>query len=94
MKDEFDKLFDERIKTIDTGLRLNKLIALNLQLFNAIVVYAKQNDIPLPYSPQIMWLIRRIEEEDPDINIGYTSSTDFTHDDKNNRQLHSTFFPD
>lgn len=69
MKDEFDRLFDERIKTIDTRLKLNKLIALNLQLFNAITTYARQNDIPLPYSPQIIWLIRRIEEEDPDINI-------------------------
>ncbi|MDQ1280079.1 MAG: hypothetical protein QG670_1341 [Thermoproteota archaeon] len=63
MNDAFDDLFEERMKTIDTRLRLNKLIALNLQFFNAIQTYARQNNIPLPYSPQIIQLIRKIEED-------------------------------
>jgi hypothetical protein len=68
MTDIRDELFDERMKTIDTRLRLNKLIALNLQLFNAILAYARTNNIALTFNPRILNLVKQIEAEDANIN--------------------------
>jgi hypothetical protein len=88
MTDALDELFEERMKIIDTRLKLNKLIALNLQLFNAVVAYAKLNDIPLPFNPKIMSLIEKIEKEDPDINVNYgLSSTDSLQRNKSTEDL-------
>jgi len=66
MTDKWDTLFKERMKTIYVRFHLNRLIALNLQLFHEFTNYAKQNNIPLPYSPYIMRLIRKIEQEESD----------------------------
>ena len=79
MTDAFNELFEERMKTIDARLKLNKLIALNLQLFNAIVAYAQSNSIPLTFNPRILSIIRKIEEEDPDINTDYILADEKKH---------------
>lgn len=88
MTDQFNELFDERLKTIDTRLRLNRLIALNLQLFNAIMAYAQTNNIPLTFNPRILSLMRKIELEDPDIIVNSRRKvTDFKTDDKETEPL-------
>jgi hypothetical protein len=79
MTDPFNELFDERMKTIATRLRLNKLIALNLQLFNTFVAYARQNNIPLTFNPRILSIIKQIEREDLNINISYLLTDEKKH---------------
>lgn len=56
-----DTAFDEEIKT---RIMLNKLIALNLQLYHAILNYAKRNRIPLSLDINLLRLAKEIEKTD------------------------------
>jgi DNA-directed RNA polymerase subunit RPC12/RpoP len=80
-------LFWEKMKIIDTRIMLNRLISLNLQLFNEIRKYAYENGIPLTFSPSILRTIKEIEETDKEA----FPSDDFSHDPKFRRRLHRTF---
>jgi hypothetical protein len=57
-------LFWEKMQIIDTRIMLNKLIRINLELFNEIRKYAHENGIPLSFSPSILSLIDEIEKTD------------------------------
>jgi hypothetical protein len=57
-------LFWERLKIIDKGIMLNKLIQLNLSLYHAILDYAKRNGIPLPLDATLLRLADEIEKTD------------------------------
>lgn len=59
---ENDKRFYEKLGIIDTKIRLNKLIALNLQLYQAIVDYTHRYNIHLPLDFKIISLLSEIEE--------------------------------
>jgi hypothetical protein len=61
---EKDRLFQEEMKTINTRIMLNKLIYINLELFNAIRKYAYDNGIPLSFSPSILRLVNEIQKID------------------------------
>ncbi len=79
MTDAFNELFEERMRTIDARLKLNKLIALNLQLFNAIIAYAKSNSIPLTFNPRILAIVRQMEEEDLNRTKGHAVADEKKH---------------
>lgn len=52
------------MKLIDKELMLNKLIRLNLTLFNEIRKYAYDNGVPLSFSPSILRLVNEIQKTD------------------------------
>jgi hypothetical protein len=64
MENRKDELFQEEMKIIKTRVMLNKLISINLTLFQEIRNYAHTNNIPLRFSPAILRLIDEIEKTD------------------------------
>lgn len=64
---ESKNIFDEKMRLIDTRIMLNKLIALNLQLYHGIIDYAKRNGIPLPIDVNLLSLVEEIEKTDTEI---------------------------
>ena len=57
-------LLDKEIELNQTRIKLNKLVALNLSLYNAIINYAKRKDIPLTFDSDIISLVEEIAEVD------------------------------
>lgn len=61
VESEKDRLFQEEI---NARVMLNKLISINLRLFEEIRRYARDNNIPLQFSPRILRLVDEIEKTD------------------------------
>ncbi len=57
-------LFEQEMALIKTRIMLNKLIALNLSLYHAILNYAKRKGIPLTLDSTILRLAEEIEKTD------------------------------
>ena len=64
MEDSKDSLFQKEMEILGTRIMLNKLISLNLQLFNEIRKYAYENSVPLTFSPSILRLVDEIQKTD------------------------------
>jgi hypothetical protein len=64
MNEKNSESFYKEMKIINTRIILNKLIQLNLELYTAIIGYAKRNDISLPLDATILRLVEEIEETD------------------------------
>jgi hypothetical protein len=64
MSNENTDLFWEKLRIIDTRIMLNKLIRINLELFNEIRKYAYDNGVPLSFSPSILRLVDEIQKTD------------------------------
>jgi hypothetical protein len=59
--DSSEERFNAKLRLIEEENRLNKLIGLNLLLYRAIVRYAHDNGIPLPFDCTITRLVDEIE---------------------------------
>jgi hypothetical protein len=57
-------LLDQELELMQTRIMLNKLVALNLSLYNAILNYAKRKGIPLTLDSNILRLVEEIEKTD------------------------------
>ena len=64
MAEQKQDLFYKEMELIETRIRLNKLIQLNLLLYRGIMNYAKRNGIPTPIDATILRLAQEIEETD------------------------------
>lgn len=60
--DEKNDLFWQEMELIRTRIKLNKLVALNLSLYNAILDYAKRKGVPLTLDSTILRLVEEIAE--------------------------------
>ena len=81
-----DTNFAEEMEILKTRIMLNKLIKLNLELYNSIIQYAKENKVPLPLNLSILRLVQEIEKTDVEtFLIKQTKSNSFRWDDKNAR---------
>jgi hypothetical protein len=57
-------LFYQEMEIIEKRIMLNKLIQLNLSLYNAILEYAKCNGVSLKFDATLLRLAKEIEETD------------------------------
>jgi hypothetical protein len=58
------ELFEQEMALIKTRIMLNKLVALNLSLYHAILNYAERKGIPLTLDSNILRLAEEIEKTD------------------------------
>ena len=93
MEKKTPDLFYKEMEIIKKRIMLNKLIQLNLSLHNAILNYARNNDIPLSFDPTILSLaeeIKKIDIETYPTPAPFKISDDSYHETRNRRRVNRT----
>lgn len=64
MESKKTDLFWQEMELMKTRVKLNKLVALNLSLYHAILDYAKRKGIPITIDSTILRLVEEVAETD------------------------------